>query len=177
MTLMVRHRSDTPGVLAAVRREVQALDPNIPVQRPMTLYEAARLAALPWRVAGMLAVTFGLVGLALAALGIYGLVAYTVNQRTHEIGVRVALGAQRSDIFRLVIGHGLKLGLLGVAVGLALSFALTRLLSSLLFGVSAGDPAIHLGTAVLLVLVALVASFIPARKAMKGDPLTALRHE
>lgn len=177
LTLLVRHRGDTASVLAAVRREVQALDPNIPLQLPMTLNEAARLAALPWRIAGMLAIVFGLVGLALAALGIYGLVAYTVNQRTHEIGVRVALGAQRSDIFRLVIGHGLKLGLLGVALGLALSFALTRLLSSLLFGVGASDPAIHLGTALLLVLVALVASFIPARRAMKGDPLTALRHE
>jgi putative ABC transport system permease protein len=177
LTLLVRHRGETAGVLAAVRREVQALDPNIPLQLPMTLYEAARLAALPWRIAGMLAIVFGLVGLALAALGIYGLVAYTVNQRTHEIGVRVALGAQRSDIFRLVMGHGLKLGLLGVVFGLALSFALTRLLSSLLFGVSAGDPAIHLGTALLLVLVVLIASFIPARRAMKGDPLTALRHE
>lgn len=177
LTLLVRHHGDTASVLAAVRREVQALDPNIPLQLPMTVYEAARLAALPWRVAGMLATIFGLIGLALAALGIYGLVAYTVNQRTHEIGVRVALGAQRSDIFRLVIGHGLKLGLLGVALGLALSFALTRLLSSLLFGVSASDPAIFLSTGLLLVLVALVASFIPARRAMKGDPLTALRHE
>ena len=177
LTLLVRHHGDTASVLAAVRREVQALDPNIPLQLPMTLYEAARLAALPWRIAGMLAIVFGLLGLALAALGIYGLVAYTVNQRTHEIGVRVALGAQRSDIFKLVIGHGLKLGLLGVALGLGLSFALTRLLSSLLFGVSASDPAIHLGTALLLVLVALIASFIPARRAMKSDPLTALRHE
>jgi predicted permease len=177
LTLLVRHQGDTPGMLAAVRREVQALDPNMALQLPMTVYEAASLAALPWRVAGMLSTIFGLIGLALAALGIYGLVAYTVNQRTHEIGVRVALGAQRSDIFRLVIGHGLKLGLLGAGIGLALSFALTRMLSSLLFGVSASDPAIFLSTGLLLVLVALVASFIPARRAMKGDPLTALRHE
>src|SRR4030095_12094577 len=86
LTLLARHRSDTASVLAAVRREVHALDPNISLQMPMTGYDAARLAALPWRVAGMLAIVFGLVGLALAALGIYGLVAYTVNQRTHEIG-------------------------------------------------------------------------------------------
>jgi putative ABC transport system permease protein len=124
-----------------------------------------------------MAIVFGLIGLALAALGIYGLVSYTVNQRTHEIGVRVALGAQRRDIFKLVIGHGLKLALLGVAAGLALSFGLTRALKALLFGVSATDPATYLGISSLLALVALAASFIPARKATRTDPLVALRHE
>jgi putative ABC transport system permease protein len=143
----------------------------------MTLTEAVRLVTLPWRVAGMLANVFGLIGLALAALGIYGLISYTVNQRTHEIGVRVALGAQRRDIFKLVIGHGLRLALLGVAVGLALSFGLTRALADLLFGVSASDPVTYLGISLLLVLVALVASFIPARRAIRTEPLAALRHE
>jgi predicted permease len=177
MTLVLRQRGDTANALAAVRREVQALDPNLPVQAAMTLPEAVRLVTLPWRVAGALANVFGLIGLALAALGIYGLVSYTVNQRTHEIGVRVALGAQRRDIFKLVIGHGLKLALLGVAVGLALAFGLTRALADLLFGVSASDPVTYLGISLLLVLVALAASFIPARRATRTDPLVALRHE
>jgi putative ABC transport system permease protein len=177
MTLVLRQRGDTANALAAVRREAQALDPNLPVQAAMTLTEAVRLVTLPWRVAGALASLFGLIGLALAALGIYGLVSYTVNQRTHEIGVRVALGAQRRDIFKLVIGHGFKLALLGVAVGLALSFGLTRALADLLFGVSASDPATYLGISLLLALVALAASFIPARRATRTDPLEALRHE
>ncbi|MGH9851015.1 MAG: ADOP family duplicated permease, partial [Blastocatellia bacterium] len=165
MNLLLRHHGDTGNLLSAVRREVQTLDPNLPAQSPMTLSEAVRLATLPWRVVGVLANVFGLIGLALAALGVYGLVSYTVNQRTHEIGVRVALGAQRRDIFKLVIGHGLKLALLGVAVGLALSFGLTRALAALLFGVSASDPVTYLGVSSLLALVALAASFIPARAA------------
>ena len=177
MTLLLRYRGDAANLPAAVRREAQALDPNLPVQAAMTLSEAVRLVTLPWRVAGMLANVFGLIGLALAALGIYGLISYTVNQRTREIGVRVALGAQRRDIFKLVIGHGLRLALLGVVVGLALSFGLTRALADLLFGVSASDPATYLGISLLLVLVALVASFIPARRAIMTEPLAALRHE
>jgi predicted permease len=177
LTLVLRQRGDIANALAAVRREVQALDPNLPVQAAMTLTEAVRLVTLPWRVAGMLANVFGLIGLTLAALGIYGLVSYTVNQRTHEIGVRVALGAQRRDIFKLVIGQSLKLASLGVATGLALAFGLTQTLADLLFGVSASDPATYLGISLLLVLVALAASFIPARKATRTDPLVALRHE
>jgi predicted permease len=177
MTLVARQRGDMANALAAVRREAQALDPSLPLQFPMTLSEAVRLVTLPWRVAGILANVFGLIGLTLAALGIYGLVSYTVNQRTHEIGVRVALGAQRRDIFKLILGHGLKLALLGVAVGLALAFGLTQALADFLFGVSASDPATYLGISLLLVLVALAASFIPARKATRTDPLVALRHE
>jgi predicted permease len=177
MTLVLRQRGDTANALAAVRREVQTLDSNLPVSAAMTLTEAVRQVMLPWRVVGLLANVFGLIGLGLAALGIYGLVSYTVNQRTHEIGVRIALGAQRRDIFKLVIGHGLKLALLGVAVGLALAFGLTQALADLLFGVSASDPATYLSLSLLLVLVVLVASFIPARKATRTDPLIALRQE
>jgi predicted permease len=177
MTLVLRQRGDAANGLAAVRREVQALDPNLPVQAAMTLTEAVRLVTLPWEVAGTLANAFGLIGLVLAALGIYGLVSYTVNQRTHEIGVRVALGAQRRDIFKLVLGQGFKLALLGIAVGLALSFGLTRALADLLFGVSASDPATYLSISSLLVLVALLACFVPARRATKVDPMRALRQE
>ena len=177
MTLLLRQHGTATSVRDAVRSEVQKLDPNLPLPSVVTLTEAVQQATLPWRVVGVLANVFGFIGLALAALGIYGLVAYMVNQRTHEIGVRVALGAQRRDIFKLVIGHGLNLALLGVAVGLALAFGLTRVLSALLFGVSASDPATYLSVSLLLVLVTLAASFIPAWKATKTDPLAALRHE
>ncbi|MEK6322865.1 MAG: ABC transporter permease [Acidobacteriota bacterium] len=177
MTVLVRHRGDTTNVVSAIRHEVQTLDPDLPLQSAMTLTEAVRLATLPLRIANLVATAFGLVGLALAALGIYGLVSYAVNQRTHELGVRVALGAQKRDIFKLVVGHGLKLALLGVIVGLALSLGLTRMLAALLFGVSTTDPVTYLSVSLLLVIVALGACLSPARKAIRTDPMVALRHE
>ena len=175
--ILLRHRGDTAETVAAVRREVQTLDPNLPLELAMSLSEAVRLSVLPWRVVGIVARVFGFIGLALASMGIYGLVSYVANQRTHEIGVRVALGAQNRDIFRLVVGHGLKLGVLGVTIGLALSLALTRLVASFLFGISASDPLTYISVTVLLVLVAVGASLGPARKAIGTDPMVALRHE
>ena len=177
MTVLLRHRGDTAEVVAAVRREVQTLDPNLPLEYAMSLSEAVRLSVLPWRVVGIVARVFGLIGLALASMGIYGLVSYVANQRTHEIGVRVALGAQNRDILRLVVGHGLKLGVFGVTIGLALSLALTRLVASFLFGISASDPLTYISVTLLLVLVAVGASFGPARRATRTDPMVALRHE
>jgi len=177
MTVLLRHRGDTAEVVAAVRREVQTLDPNLPLEFAMSLSEAVRLSVLPWRVVGIVARVFGLIGLALASMGIYGLVSYVANQRTHEIGVRVALGAQKRDILRLVVGHGLKLGVFGVTIGLALSLALTRLVASFLFGISASDPLTYISVTLLLVLVAVGASLGPARKATSTDPMISLRHE
>jgi predicted permease len=177
MTLVVRHRGNTSGMIAAVQGEVQALDPYLPLQSPMSLSDAVREATLPLRIASAIASTFGIVGLALAALGVYGLVSHAVNQRTHEMAVRVALGAQRSQIFKLVIGHGIKLGLIGVIVGLVLSLGLTRLLASFLFGVSTSDPLTYSSVSIVLLIVALVASLGPARKTTRTDPLVALRHE
>jgi putative ABC transport system permease protein len=120
---------------------------------------------------------FAAAALALAAVGIYGVVAFSVMRRTQEIGIRMALGAQRSHMLLLILGEGARLALLGVAIGIAASVVVTRLLSSLLFGVNATDPITFIGVAVLLSLVALLASYIPARRAMRLDPNTALRFE
>jgi ABC-type antimicrobial peptide transport system permease subunit len=120
---------------------------------------------------------FGLLALGLAAIGIYGVTAYTTRQRTHEIGIRMALGADKEDILRLVLGHALRLTLLGVALGLAASFALTRYLSSLLLGVTSTDALTFSSVAVLLCAVALLACFLPARRAMRVDPMVALHYE
>ena len=120
--------------------------------------------------------SFALMALLLALLGIYGIIAYSVAQRTQEMGIRRALGAQQSDILRLVVGQGFRLTLAGVAVGIAGAFGLTRLMTSLLFHVSATDPATFVGVAVLFLLVALLASYIPARRATRIDPMAALRN-
>jgi len=177
MTMVVRQRGNSAATLAAVRREVESLDPDLPLLTPMTLAEFVQTATLPWRLMGTLTNIFGLIGLSLAALGIYGVVAYTVNQRTHEIGVRMALGARRQDIFRLVLGQGFKLATIGVAVGVVLSLIVTSFMAELLFGFSTGDPLTYASIIGLLVLVALSASFVPARRATRVDPLVSLRHE
>ena len=120
---------------------------------------------------------FAAAALVLAAVGLYGVVVFFVTRRTQEIGIRMALGAQRSDVLRLVLGEGARLAAFGVVIGIVVSFAFTRLLSSLLFGISATDPFTFASVAVLLSLVALAAAYIPARRAMRVDPVTALRYE
>jgi ABC-type antimicrobial peptide transport system permease subunit len=124
----------------------------------------------------LLAVFAGL-ALLLSSIGIYGVISYVVGQRTNEIGIRIALGAQQRDVLRLMLGEGMKMALLGVAVGIAVALGLTHLMVNILFGVSATDPLTFLGVATLLVVVALVACWIPARRATRVDPLVALRYE
>jgi predicted permease len=174
-TLVWRHRGDAGSGLRAVRSVLDDLDSDLALQSPMTLLGAVRQATLPWRLAGMLATAFGVVGLSLAVLGVYGLVSYTFSQRAQEIGVRMALGAKPRDVFKLVMGQGLRLALSGVGVGVALALVSTRALADLLFGISTGDRATYFGVALLLVLVALVACWLPARRAARVEPMAELR--
>lgn len=162
---------------AAIKREISALDPTLALSGVSSMEEISALSVAPQRFNMMLVGLFAGLGLALAAIGIYGVISYTVAQRTNEIGLRIALGAQTRDIIRLVLGQGLTLVVLGTVLGLAGAYGLTRLMKSLLFGVSATDPLTYAGVAVLLALVALAASYVPARRATQVDPMVALRHE
>src|SRR5262249_19614356 len=155
----------------------QALDPYLPLFDVQTLTEGMRFSLIPMQLAGSLISLSGILALLLATAGIYGIVAYAVGQRKREIGIRVALGAQRREVLKLVVRQGMKLALIGIAIGLAASFALTRLMSSLLFDVNAADPATLTLVVLLLTCVALLACYIPARQATKVDPMIALRHE
>jgi putative ABC transport system permease protein len=178
--LVLRTDAADPRALApAVRNEVRALDPEVPVFAVQTLEQmvAGSRSAFMRRYPAYLTGVFACVALLLALVGIYGVVSYAVAQRTHEIAVRVALGARTRDVLRLVLGHGLLLALGGIALGAAGALALTRLISGLLFGVSAADPAVYGLVALLLAAVALVACLVPARRATKVDPMVALRYE
>lgn len=176
-SLVVRTAGDPRAAIAAVRNEVHSLDPNLPVYDVKTMTEHMRLALFPARIAATVLGCFGFVALTLAAIGIYGVTSYSVAQRTREIGIRMALGAQLNDVLRLIIAQGIKLTVIGVALGLGGAFALTRAMSSLLYEVSATDTTTFVVVSVVLVFVALVASYLPARRATKVDPLVALRYE
>ena len=160
-----------------IENAIHELNGDLAVFDVTTLEIREQFASFPQRVAGTFVGAFGLLALVLAAVGIYGVTAFTTRQRTHEIGIRVALGADKRDVLRLVLGQGLRLTLLGVGLGLAVSFALTRYLSSLLLGVTNTDALTFSSIAVLLCAVALLACFMPARRAMRVDPIRALRHE
>ena len=175
--IMVRTNGAPEPVFAAVRGEVAAIDPNLPLFDVTTLKEHMRLALFPARVAAMVLGVFGLVALLLSAIGIYGITSYAVSQRTHEIGIRMALGAQLRDVLRLVLNHGLKLTLIGAALGLVGAFLATRAITAVLYGVSATDPLTFVSVSILLIGVALLACYVPARRATKVDPLIALRNE
>jgi putative ABC transport system permease protein len=177
MYLVIRSDSNPAQLTSAVRREVSVLDKTLPVfnVKPMDQVIGERMS--PKRVAtGMMAV-FALLALALAGVGIYAVMSYVVSQRTHEIGVRMALGAQPRDIFTLVIAQGLQLTLTGVVIGLAGAYAMTRAMAGLLYGVTATDPLTFIGISVLLGAVAMLACYVPTRRATRVDPMIALRYE
>ena len=177
MTLHVRTNGDPLTVMSQVRAEVRALDRNLPLTEVKTLAEHMRAPLAPARLLAWLSGAFGILALLLAATGLYGVMAYLVSGRTREFGIRVALGANGGDVLRLVLGEGLMLVGVGMLLGLFASAALTRVLQSVLYGVSATDPTTFAGVALLLAAVTLVACYIPARRATKIDPMIALRYE
>jgi putative ABC transport system permease protein len=175
--LIVRGETDPQRLIASVRNELLQFDANLPVSTPKTLVERLALPLLPARVAASSLGSFGLLALALAAIGIYGMMSYAVTRRTREIGIRIALGAQQADVLSLVMKQGTRLTLTGIAIGLLASLALTRLMKNLLFGISATDPLTFIFISLLLAGVALLACYVPARRATKVDPMVALRYE
>jgi putative ABC transport system permease protein len=177
MNLVVRTSGDPAALTATVRGAVKELDKDQLIWQTRTLDELRSASVASRRFNMMLLGLFAVVALLLAVLGIYGVMAYSVTRRTHEIGIRIALGAQARDVLKLIIGQGMTLAVIGVALGLLGALAVTRTMASLLYGVSATDPAIFAGLALLLAFVALVACYVPARRATKVDPMVALRYE
>jgi putative ABC transport system permease protein len=177
VTFVIRTSSNPTDVAAAVRRAVWDVDRDQPVIQVRTM-ENVISESLWWeRVSGLTLGIFAAISLLLSAVGIYGVFSYTVTQRTHEIGIRTALGASRADILKMVVGEGLLLTLIGVGAGIAAALALTRLLASLLYGVRPRDPLTFVALSLLLTAVAVLASYFPARRATKVDPIEALRYE
>jgi len=169
--------ADPESIIPGLRNELLRLDPTLPVFNAKTLTEHMSLPLFPFRMAAAVLGSFGLLAIVLAAIGIYGVMSYVVAGRTREVGVRVALGASRSNVLFLIMRQGMSLALIGLVVGLVVSFAAAQLLVKVLFGVSPGDPMTFVGVTILLALVAALACYVPARRAMKLDPLEALRYE
>ncbi|MDQ3013650.1 MAG: FtsX-like permease family protein, partial [Acidobacteriota bacterium] len=176
-TLVVRSRENSATLAAAVKQGVWRVDARIPVTKLRTMKEVMGASYEERRFNMLLLGLFAAVALALAAIGIYGVIAYAVAQRTHEIGIRMALGAQGRDVLKMVVRQGMTLVLTGVGVGLLAALPLTRFMRTLLFGVNASDPATYAVIALMLMAVALLACIIPARRATKVDPMIALRYE
>ena len=177
MSLAVRVRGDPAAFGPTLRRAIADVDPTLPLFEIQTMTELTRLSYWDKRLYGLLFASFAVIALLLAGIGVYGVMSYAVSQRTHEIGVRVALGAQLRDVLSMVVRRGVVLTVTGLVIGLVGAFALTRVLAGVLFGVSPTDPASYVGISLLLFTVALVASYVPARRAAKVEPAVALRHE
>ena len=177
VAVVLRTQGNPTAVIGQVRETVKEIDPRQVVYNVQTMDDVVATSYAARRLTMILLGAFAALALALACVGIYGVTSYLVGQRTQEIGLRMALGAQRGDILQLVLGEGTRMALIGAAVGVAASLALTRLMVKQLFGVSAHDPLTYVSVAFLLILVAMVACYIPARRAMRVDPMTSLRCE
>ena len=177
MTLAVRTAGPPLGLASAVIREVHQLDPDQPVADVRTLEDVVNLAVSGARFNTVLFSTFAGVAFMLAAVGIYGVISYDVSQRTHEIGIRMALGAQPAAVRRLILVQGARLAVYGIGAGLLGAFVVTRWMGTMLFGVKPADPWTFIAISILLAVVALAASYLPSRRAMSLEPVSALRHE
>jgi predicted permease len=177
LAIFLRGSLDAAAVAEEMREQVQAVDPTLPVFGTRTLRETVSASLAERRFSLRMILAFALTALLLAGLGIYGVISYLVNERTHEIGIRLALGAQRRNILRLVLRQGLGLALAGAALGLLAALVLSQFLARLLYGVRPTDPLTFGGVALLLLAVALLGCCVPARRALRVDPMVALRHE
>jgi predicted permease len=177
MQVALRVKGEPGSAMAAAREALHSLDPDLPIGKAATLASLVDSSMTRPRFSMLLVSAFGLLAVILASIGMYGLVSYSVTQRTREIGIRMALGAERRSVFRMVLGQGARLAGLGIAIGLAAAFPATQLLASQLYGVDAADPATFGAVAMLLLVIALLACYIPARQAMQVEPTEALRHE
>ena len=176
MTLYLLTEGAPAPVMAAAQREVRAMDPLVPIINPMTVGEVIDQSLFASKLAAGLLGVMGIIALALASVGLYGVLAFRITQRVQEIGLRMALGARRADVLWMVLQSALTLVAVGIAIGLVVAFAVSRAVVSLLYGVSPSDPATFLGVTLVLTAVALIASVIPALRASRVDPLVALRH-
>src|ERR1700683_1562686 len=177
MTLVVRSTSNPQPLIAAARQKTAEIDPDLPFSNVASMSEVVSASVAQPRLTAQFTGFFAALALMLTAVGIYGVLAYSVTQRTHEMGIRMALGASRGEILKMVVGRGMKLVLSGLVLGLVVSLAVTRLLTTLLFGTSARDPLTFAAVTLLLIVVALLAAYIPARRAAQVDPIVALRYE
>jgi putative ABC transport system permease protein len=177
MALVVRANGDASRLATAVQKEIRALDPEQPIADVRTMDEVISKSIARPRFNTLLLSIFAGLALVLVSVGLYGVMNYSASQRTHEVGIRMALGATRADIMRLVVGNGMVLTLIGIGIGVAASLGLTRLMQTFLFGVGTTDALTFVVVSVLLSAVALVANYIPARRATRVNPVIALRYE
>ena len=177
MTAIIKASSDPNQLITSVRQAVKSIDPDQPIYNPRTMGDIRAESVAPERLNLTLLGIFAGIALVLAIVGIYGVMSYSVTQRTHEIGIRMAIGAQRRDVFKMILGQGMKLALIGIGIGLIGAFALTRLMASMLFGVEPTDATTFGAISVLLTVVALLACFLPGRRATKVEPTVSLRYE
>jgi putative ABC transport system permease protein len=177
MTVIIKGASDPNQLISSVRGAVREIDPDQPIYSPRTMDDIRAESVAPERLNLTLLSLFAGIALVLAIVGIYGVMSYSVTQRTHEIGIRMAIGARPLDVFKMILSHGMKLALIGVGVGLVLAFLLTRLMATMLFGVQPTDATTYGAISILLIGVALLACYLPGRRATKVEPTISLRYE